>query len=978
MKYAGTKETINGQEYYTVTTDSNGEITVDLPEGMYKAVEVESNEKYDLNNNEYYFGIGASREGKLIPKAEWLNAAKGSYYDQGHALAQLNDGSYVIGGFFGSSELDFGKGIKISRKGGDDGYIAKYSPEGEITWAECVGGPLYGDAIRTIANTSDGGFLAGGYFANTLRLNNSHSLSSNGGRDGILLKYSVNGQVEWERKIGGNKDEEIHTVLETSDGGFVVSGYFKSASIDLGNGISISNNGSTDYYDGMLIKFNSLGEAEWAKSIGGANHDYIKGLTETVSGEIVVVGYYFSDSISVSTQVNLYNSGETEYSDAFIIKYDLDGNYIESKNIGNSNSDTIENICATSDGGYAICGTYVDELNLGEITLNKHSNTNGMVIKYLEDGNIDWGKGFGDVSLNEVISKEDNSVIVGGVYKCSKLQIDKDIILTNSRNECGMIIKFDSDGNGKWGKSIGGCQYMNITGLIETKDKEIATIGTFQSGTLYIDGFSSVNNANNTDTMLIKLNENELPTVVTKFGKDIGDGVNSVVATPDGGYIVGGEFFKTITLENGEVFVNNKRITNEIYSDGLIVKYNRAGKIEWAKAVGGDNGPNDDTIKSVAVTTDGGYIVGGNFQSPSIMLDDGITLTNTTTYNQNDVMLIKYDGDGNIMWAKNIGGTGSDSIKTIAATIDGGFIVGGNFASTSITLENGIKLVNNGYSDGMIIKYDCDGNIEWAKIIGGPGDDLINSITVSLDNSYIFGGSFTSNIITLDNVEVLTNTKNNYSDGMIIKLNYDGNLEWSKKIGGTKDDKINSVAVTTEGDYIVGGSFNSTTITLDNGEQLKNGDYSSGMIIKYDKTGTAKWAKNIKGFVYTSINSVVTAPDGGILVGGDFSLNTGVLNLENGESFNNRGLTDWLVMKYDSEGKTEWGKTFGGYHYDYIRSVSITQDGGYLIGGEYTGIMELGNGESIDSNTNGADSHGRNVNKTIFYNGGTKYSRINC
>ena len=59
----GTKEIIDGKEYYTVTTNSNGELTEDLPEGMYKAVEVEAPEKYDILEP-YYFGIGTSREGK--------------------------------------------------------------------------------------------------------------------------------------------------------------------------------------------------------------------------------------------------------------------------------------------------------------------------------------------------------------------------------------------------------------------------------------------------------------------------------------------------------------------------------------------------------------------------------------------------------------------------------------------------------------------------------------------------------------------------------------------------------------------------------------------------------------------------------------------------------------------------------------------------------------------------------------------------
>ena len=60
----GNLETISGRDYYIVETDSNGEITVDLTEGLYKIIEVEAPEGYDVTETVYYFGIGASRTGK--------------------------------------------------------------------------------------------------------------------------------------------------------------------------------------------------------------------------------------------------------------------------------------------------------------------------------------------------------------------------------------------------------------------------------------------------------------------------------------------------------------------------------------------------------------------------------------------------------------------------------------------------------------------------------------------------------------------------------------------------------------------------------------------------------------------------------------------------------------------------------------------------------------------------------------------------
>ena len=97
----GTLETINGTEYYTVQTDSNGELTVDLPEGLYKAVEVEAPEQYEIVGQTYYFGIGGSREGgKVLQQVEY--GEKGNLVALSGINPTLNstsDGGYIASGY---------------------------------------------------------------------------------------------------------------------------------------------------------------------------------------------------------------------------------------------------------------------------------------------------------------------------------------------------------------------------------------------------------------------------------------------------------------------------------------------------------------------------------------------------------------------------------------------------------------------------------------------------------------------------------------------------------------------------------------------------------------------------------------------------------------------------------------------------------------------------------------------------------------
>lgn len=96
----GTKETINGKEYYTLTTDQNGEITADLAEGLYKAVEVQVPEQYDISNQEYYFGIGASREGREGSILEYAIGIGGIDEEEITSIIETSDRGYLAGGYF--------------------------------------------------------------------------------------------------------------------------------------------------------------------------------------------------------------------------------------------------------------------------------------------------------------------------------------------------------------------------------------------------------------------------------------------------------------------------------------------------------------------------------------------------------------------------------------------------------------------------------------------------------------------------------------------------------------------------------------------------------------------------------------------------------------------------------------------------------------------------------------------------------------
>ena len=255
-------------------------------------------------------------------------------------------------------------------------------------------------------------------------------------------------------------------------------------------------------------------------------------------------------------------------------------------------------------------------------------------------------------------------------------------------------------------------------------------------------------------------------------------------------------------------------------ADGMIIKYDADGKVEWARSIGGSS---NDYIKSVAETSDGGVIVGGYFYSDEIQVGE------YTLNGSNDGMIIKYSGEGAVEWARSVGENDEEYITSVAVTNDGGVIVGGYFYSDEIQVGE-YTLTNSSeyYADGMIIKYSAKGEVEWARSVGGSNTDCINSVASTRDGGYIAGGYFASRSIQLGDY---TLTNNGSNDGMIIKYSSEGEVEWARSVGEDGDDNIYSIVETSDEGVIAGGYFTSSTIE-EGRFNLENKGDSDGLILE--------------------------------------------------------------------------------------------------------------------------------------------------
>jgi hypothetical protein len=257
----------------------------------------------------------------------------------------------------------------------------------------------------------------------------------------------------------------------------------------------------------------------------------------------------------------------------------------------------------------------------------------------------------------------------------------------------------------------------------------------------------------------------------TYGGTDL-DGASSVQQTSDGGYIVAGS---TYSFGSGG-------------SDIFLIKTDASGNLQWTKTYGGTS---YEWAYSVQQTSDGGYIVAG--------------LTTSFGAGLSNIILIKTDANGNVIWAKTYGGTSASSVQQ---TSDDGYIVAG------WTLSFGA-----GNADIFLIKTNASGNVQWAKTYGGISIDEFISVQQTSDGGYIVAGYtflFGSGL----------------PDILLIKTDANGNVIWAKAYWGLYGDEARSVQQTSDGGYILAGITNSYD-TLS----------AYAFLIKTDASGNIQWAK---------------------------------------------------------------------------------------------------------------------------------------
>ncbi len=333
----------------------------------------------------------------------WQKNYGGSGIDTAESVAATSDGGCIAAGRTTSSASG---DVTGTSKGGFDVWVVKMDSSGDLQWQKNYGGNGTDEAY-SIQQTSDGGYIVGGY--TTSSANGDVTGVNKGETDFWIVKLNSTGDIQWQKNYGGNGRETAKSIQQTSDGGYIVAGHTTSSA----NGdVSGTSKGSYDYW---VVKLDNTGAIQWEKNYGGNDFDQAFSMQQTSDGGYIVAG---NTSSSANGDVTGVNKGVSDY---WIVKLDSAGAIQWQKNYGGSQTDNTCSIRQTGDGGYVTSGHTVSSAN-GDVTGTNKGSWDVWIVKLDSSGTVQWQYNYGgsqDDMGFDIRQTSDGDYIIGGYTSSS-------------------------------------------------------------------------------------------------------------------------------------------------------------------------------------------------------------------------------------------------------------------------------------------------------------------------------------------------------------------------------------------------------------------------------------------------------------------------------------------------------------------------------------------------------------------------------
>ncbi|MBN8693442.1 MAG: SBBP repeat-containing protein [Bacteroidetes bacterium] len=831
--------------------------------------------------------------GQTLPIPAWMqNIGSDGGLDEGYGIATDAAGNiYIVGEFKGRVDFDPSSTstYTLLANGSTDGFVAKYTSNGNFLWAFNIGGSDIA-SIKSIKLDGAGNiYICGLFSGNNIEFDpsvNTFSLNALGtglATDAFIAKYDGNQTpnstsfFQWAFPIGNVWTDQANALTVDGLGNIYVTGHFNiSSDFDPSvNSYTVGANADVFVakYDANLTP-SSTSFFKWAFAIGGITAgDSGYGIETDASGNVYLTGEFASTAdFNPSSGTANFNGGN---GNAFVAKYD--GNLLPSStsfykwafHFGGPIQDVAYSLDIDSLGYLYVTGNFSGsniDMNPSSVTSTISSlggSTNCYLAKY--DGNLtptstsfyQWAFAIGDStsSMGKSVTIKNNNIYLTG-YFGKKADFDPSIntySLSAIANDV-FVASYDNNLNPtatgflKWSFNIGGI-YGDVGNAIHFNPvtSNIVVTGAFSGQNVDFDPSSASNTLSSTwpisgDAFCgIYSNNGNYINAFPLGNSYAGNYVNTVATDVNGNVFAAGNFTGIIDFDLGPGIWE----LNSINGRGFVAKYNSSGNLLWAFNIYSECKELDvDPYGNVYLASQG--TLNNNDYDPS---------PNTFTLNPPgalDILITKYDGNLSpgstsfFKWAFPIGGaTGADMVFGLDVdSLQQVYVTG--YVSDTVdfdpSINTNIAISNPGNQDVFLAKYD--GSLtpasssfhKWGFLIGGNGNyDLGFDITSDKAGNVFVCGRFSGNNIDFDPSTSSSYTLTANANLDIFVAKYNGNLtpssasftQWAFNAGGIGDDEATAICVDSIGGVYITGTFHGTGIDF-NPSSSMNGTSSLG------------------------------------------------------------------------------------------------------------------------------------------------------
>ncbi len=405
-------------------------------------------------------------------------------------------------------------------------------------WAKSAGSNSY-DIANGLRTDAAGNTIITGWFRDSCWFGTT-PVVSNGGYEYFVAKYDANGNLQWVRTAGGSGNDIGYGVDFGQNGDVYVTGTFRGT-VQFGSITLVSNGNNSDIF---VAKYDAAGNIQWATNAGGTLDDQGQDLSVDPNGNAYVTGYFKGTALFGAS--TLVSAGQ---SDAFLAKYDQNGNLKWARKGSGSNYDNGYGVAATATGA-VITGYFRTAATFGTHSLTSAGNEDAYLVRYDTLGNVIWATADGGSQReqgNRVRMDNNDNIYVCGNYE-GTAQFGSVTLNATGTWSNAYVAKYNGSGTVQWAKGFGG--YNATIG---------GGVGVTGTGTLYLTGYfkDTITVESNTlvsngdwDIYVGKYDTNGNLQWITSAGGTGGDNGYAIDADANGYAYVAGVIRNTVTFSS--------------------------------------------------------------------------------------------------------------------------------------------------------------------------------------------------------------------------------------------------------------------------------------------------------------------------------------------------------------------------------------------------------------------------------------------